>query len=209
VCHEAVIDLYERHAHDYDQDRSRRLQEREWLDKFLAFVDSAEPILDVGCGVGEPIARYLIERGYRVLGVDSSPTMIEICRGRFPGTTWLVGDMRQLRLRHRFAGVVAWDSFFHLHGDDQRGMFKRFAAHTLPGAPLMFTSGTSEGEAIGSYHGAPLYHGSLDAAEYEQLLGANNFSIEDHIVDDPQCGMHTIWLATYTAREGKAPSQSA
>lgn len=209
MCHEAVIDLYERHARDYDEDRSRGLQERDWLDKFLEYVDSTEPILDLGCGVGEPIARYLIERGYGVLGVDSSPTMIEICNRRFPETEWLVGDMRRLRLRRRFAGVVAWDSLFHLHPDDQRRMFKRFAARALPGAPLLFTSGTSEGEAIGSYHGEPLYHGSLDSAEYERLLGANDFSIEDHVVNDPQCGMHTIWLARYEAGSGRTSTHSA
>jgi len=209
VCHEAIIDLYERHAHDYDEDRSRKLEERDWLDRFLEHVDSTEPILDLGCGVGEPIARYLIGRGYRVLGVDSSPTMIEICRGRFPEGTWLVGDMRRLRLERRFSGVVAWDSFFHLHRDDQRRMFERFAAHALPGAPLLFTSGTSKGEAIGSYHGEPLYHGSLDSAEYEQLLGASGFSIEDHVVNDPRCGLHTIWLAKYQAGSARTANHSA
>lgn len=199
MCHEAVIPLYDRHARDFDRDRGRSLQERQWLNRFLEFVDLGEAILDLGCGVAEPIARFLIERGYEVVGVDSSPTMIEICRARFPGSTWLVEDMRHLGYGRRFAGVVAWDSFFHLHMDDQRKMFERFAGYLLPGAPLLFTSGTSEGEAISSYHGEPLYHASLDAAEYQQLLSINGFSVRDHIVNDPECGGHTIWLATYTA----------
>ncbi len=203
MCHEAIIDLYERHARDYDRDRSRGLQERAWLDRFLALVDPTAPVLDLGCGVGEPIARYLIERGCEIVGVDSSPSMVEICRARFPATRWLVGDMRHLRFDHRFAGVVAWDSFFHLHMDDQRRMFRRFAAHALPGAPLLFTSGTSEGEAMGSYHGEPLYHASLDPAEYRSLLSANGFAVQAHTMEDPECGKHTIWLATKAAPRGK------
>jgi hypothetical protein len=62
-----------------------------------------------------------------------------------------------LSLSRHFDGILAWDSFFRLNVDDQRGMFPRFAAHAATGAPLMFTSGTSHGEAIGSYHGEPLY----------------------------------------------------
>ncbi len=61
----------------------------------------------------------------------------------------------------------------------------------------MFTSGTSLGERIGSYCGEPLYHASLDAAEYEALLEANGFALRDHVVEDPECGAHTVWLATY------------
>jgi SAM-dependent methyltransferase len=202
VCHEDIIDLYERHASDFDRDRSRTLQERRWLDRFLAFVDPAGSILDLGCGVGEPIARYLIERGYAVVGVDSSPTMIELCRTRFPGATWRVGDMRELRPGRRFAGIVSWDALFHLHMDDQRGMLERLAAWSLPGAALLFTSGTSEGEAIGSYHGEPLYHGSLDRAEYERLLVANGFTVREHVERDPGCGGHTVWLSTYTTVGG-------
>ena len=105
--------------------------------------------------------------------------------------------MRSLALHRRFDGVLAWDSFFHLHMDDQRAMFARFAAHAAPGAPLMFTSGPSEGEAIGSYCDERLYHASLNTAEYEQLLTSNGFSLRAHVDDDPECGEHTVWLATY------------
>src|ERR1041384_3755382 len=65
--------------------------------------------------------------------------------------------------------------FFHLRMDDQRPMFERFAAHARPGAPLMFTSGPAHGEAIGSFCGEPLYHGSLDPADYEGLLRKPGF----------------------------------
>ena len=197
--HETIIDLYERHARDFDRDRSRSLQEKEWLDRFVGHVRPSGTVLDVGCGMAEPIARYLIEAGFRVVGIDSSPSLIDMCRARFPDSSWFVADMRELALGARFDGVLAWDSFFHLHMDDQRAMFARFAAHARPGAPLMFTSGPSEGESIGSYCGEPLYHGSLDPAAYTQLLTSNGFSVQAHRANDPDCGGHTVWLATYDA----------
>lgn len=199
MCKDAVVDLYERHAQAYDRDRGRSLQERAWLDRFLIHVRPGGTILDVGCGMGEPIARYLIDRGFRVVGVDASPSMIELCRVRFPDSEWLVADMRELELDRRFEGVVAWDSIFHLGMDDQRGIFRRFATHAQRGAPLMFTSGPAEGEAIGSCCDEPLYHASLAPAEYEQLLVTNGFVVRAYVAEDPECGEHTVWLATHDA----------
>jgi hypothetical protein len=74
-------------------------------------------------------------------------------------------------------------------------MFETFAAHANPGAPLMFTSGWEEGEAIGEWRGEPLFHASLDPAEYRDLLDAAGFDVVDHVVQDPDCGHSTIWLA--------------
>jgi hypothetical protein len=148
---------------------------------------------------GEPIARHIIDRGFRVVGVDASPSMIELCRARFPDSDWLVTDMRQLEVGRRFEGILAWDSFFHLDMDDQRKMFRRFAAHAQQGAPLMFTSGPVEGAAIGVCGEEPLYHASLGSAEYGQLLATNGFVVRAYIAEDPACGDHTVWLATYDA----------
>lgn len=195
---DTVVNLYERCAEAYDRDRGRSLQERPWLDRFLEYVRSGGTVLDIGCGMGEPIARFFLENGLRVVGVDASPSMIELCRSRFPGSEWFVADMRGLGLGRRFDGIIAWDSFFHLHMDDQRAMFRRFADHAELGAPLLFTSGPAEGEAIGSYCDEPLYHASLGPEEYDRLLSMHGFQVEAHVAEDPGCGGHTVWLATYT-----------
>jgi SAM-dependent methyltransferase len=191
-----IIDLYERHAHDYVADRRRvRWNESAWLDRFTALLPRHATILDIGCGSGEPIARYLMDRSFAVEGVDASPTLVALCRERFPERCWHVADMRTLALGKTFHGLLAWDSFFHLSHDDQRRIFPIFRQHAAPGTALMFTSGTSHGEAIGSYRGEPLYHASLAAREYQTLLESNGFRVEAHTVEDPDCGGHTIWLA--------------
>jgi cyclopropane fatty-acyl-phospholipid synthase-like methyltransferase len=142
-----------------------------------------------------PIARYLIGVGHRVTGVDTSATFIDLCRERYPAQEWCLADMRTLALARAFDGILAWDSFFHLTPDDQRGMFGVFRQHAAPGAALMFTSGPAHGEAIGDFEGEPLYHGSLDPAEYRSLLDQHGFQVISHVVEDMDCGRHTIWLA--------------
>lgn len=196
---ERVVELYQRHARTWDGQRGRSLFERTWLDRFLACLSPARSILDLGCGSGEPIARYLIEGGCRVTGVDAAPAMIDLCRQRFPAMQWIVADMRSLAVGRTFDGILAWDSFFHLPFGDQRRMFAVFQRHAAPGATLMFTTGPAHGEAIGSYQGEPLYHASLDGAEYRALLRRRGFSLVSHVVEDPGCGGHTVWLARHSA----------
>jgi SAM-dependent methyltransferase len=197
---ERIVSLYEDNAAQWDAQRGRELFERPWLDRFLALLRPGGRVLDIGCGMGEPIAGYLLSRGAAVTGLDASPSLIARCRERFPAQDWIVGDMRAMDLGGRFDGLLAWHSFFHLAPADQRPMFARFAAHAAPGAALMFTSGTTEGEAIGAWQGEPLYHGSLDTADYRALLAANGFEVLEHAVSDPTCGHATIWLARYSSQ---------
>jgi SAM-dependent methyltransferase len=191
-----IIDLYQRNAENYVTDRRGvGWDESAWLDRFIALLPQDATILDLGCGCGEPIARYFINRNFALEGVDASPTLISVCRQHFPKQQWHVADMRRLALGRTFGGILAWDSFFHLTHDDQRRMFSIFKQHAASGAALMFTSGTSHGVAIGSYHGEPLYHASLAPEEYHTLLEANGFRVEAHVIEDPNCGHHTVWLA--------------
>ena len=191
-----IIDLYQRKALDWAESRANAsLFERPWLDRFRALLPPAAPILDIGCGSAQPMDGYLIGLGHPVVGVDSSPAMIEICRRQFPQQEWIVADMRKLALRRTFSGILAWDSFFHLCHDDQRRMFPVFRLHAAPNAALMFTSGPAHGEATGSFAGEPLYHASLDPSEYRSLLDRNGFDVVSHVAEDPGCGGHTVWLA--------------
>jgi len=169
--------------------------EKGWLNRLVSILPTGATILDIGCGHGEPIAKYLIEQGFDVGGVDASPSLISLCRNRFPDREWLVADMRTLELGKKFHGLVAWDSCFHLSHEDQRRMFPIFRRHAAPGAALLFTSGPSHSESIGSYRGEPLYHASLSASEYSLLLESNGFGVRAHVAEDPDCGLHTVWLA--------------
>jgi trans-aconitate methyltransferase len=190
-----IIGIYRRHAAAFVRDRDRSLFERRWLDRFAGLLPPGGSVLDIGCGFGEPIARYLVERGHGVTGFDASAPLLALARAQFPGQGWIEGDMRDLSLGRRFDGLLAWDSFFHLGHDDQRRMFPRFADHAAPGAALMVTTGPAHGTAIGCFEGEALHHASLDPAEYRALLDAHGFEVLAHVVEDPACGGHTVWLA--------------
>jgi predicted TPR repeat methyltransferase len=190
-----IISHYERHAAAWDRDRRNGAwNDKAWHDLFVASLRKGASVLDLGCGSGRPVAQHLVEHGLHVTGVDSSATMISLCRSRLPAHEWIVADMRTLALGRRFDGILAWDSFFHLGHDHQRGMFPLFAEHASDQAVLMFNSGPTHGEAIGSYRGDPLYHASLAEDEYEALLDRFGFEVVQHVVNDAHSGGRTVWL---------------
>jgi cyclopropane fatty-acyl-phospholipid synthase-like methyltransferase len=197
-----IMAHYERHATAWDSDRQNSAwNDKVWHDRFIDRLPAGAKVLDLGCGSGRPVAQHMAERGLRVTGVDSSPTMISLCRSRLPDHAWIVADMRELSPGRRFDGILAWDSFFHLDYDDQRRMFAVFATHASGGAWLMFNAGPRHGEAIGDYRGDPLYHASLSPAEYETLINRFGFETIEHAAEDQRAGGRTVWLCR--SREGK------
>jgi SAM-dependent methyltransferase len=196
MCSDQIVGHYERHAREWEADRRRGgWGDKPWHDRFVAALPKGASVLDLGCGGGAPVALHLVGCGMRVTGVDTSPTLISLCRERMPEQEWIVADMRSLALGRRFDGVLAWDSFFHLTPDDQRRMFDVFARHSADGAILMFNAGSAHGEAIGCYCGESVYHASLDPTEYDAQLTRIGFEIVAHTVDDDAVGGRTAWLA--------------
>jgi SAM-dependent methyltransferase len=198
---ERVIDLYRRHAIQWDTARRRTgWNDRLWIDAFADELGRDSRVLDLGCGGGEPVARHLMERGIRVTGVDSSPEMIALARDRLPGQEWIVADMRSLALDRRFDGILAWDSYFHLAHEAQRAMFAVFDVHAEVDAVLMFNTGPGHGESISTFtfKDEPLYDASLAPAEYRNLLDHSGFEVICHTANDARSGGRTAWLCRRT-----------
>lgn len=195
ISYRDPVEFYADHAAEFDAERSRALKERGWLDAFLAEIPASGTILDLGCGAGEPMAGYMIDRGFAVTGVDASAPLLALAQARYPHATWLNRDMRALDIGERFDGILAWDSFFHLSAEAQRACITTIATHARPHAALMFTSGDDHGEAINPLFGEPLYHASLSRHEYRALLAAQGFHVLRHVAQDRTCGDRAIWLA--------------
>lgn len=196
-----IIEHYERHAHAFDSVRRKQFLEKGWLDRFLLGVPKGGHILDLGCGAGEPVDRYLIDRGYHLTGVDASEKMIALSRTRFPRQIWLCADMRKAAMGRSFEGILAWDSLFHLAHDYQAAMLDKMARWLVPGGMLLFNTGPARGEAIGNQFGEDIYHASLAPYEYRTLfaeLGLIEIALSP---DDEATGGRSVWLARKADRE--------
>ncbi|HKL70977.1 class I SAM-dependent methyltransferase [Salibaculum sp.] len=192
---EDIRGVYERQAAVYDAQRSRVLFEARWLARFAAALPTGGRVLDLGCGAGEPIARWFMAEGFRVTGLDLATPMLEIARGRWPDGDWREGDMRDLELGETFEGIVAWDSFFHLDPQAQRQTLGRMAAHLAPGGALLVTVGPKAGEATGEVGGEPVYHASLSPAQYAACLEDHGMRLTGFLAEDPETDKHSVLMA--------------
>ncbi|MEM1397200.1 MAG: class I SAM-dependent methyltransferase [Pseudomonadota bacterium] len=172
---EGTQDVYDRHAKFWQRERPKDLYERVWIDRFLESIVPKSRLLDLGCGTGDPIARYLCDQSYEVVGVDYSPSMIEIAKGLLPAANWLVADMTALPEIGTFDGILSWDGFFHLSQDQQRKALPMLVDRLRPGGNLMLTIGPTAGEVTGMVGEEPVYHSSLDSEEYRALLSSGCF----------------------------------
>mgnify|MGYP001039966057 FL=1 len=187
--------VYERQATAYDTSRSRALFEARWLARFSACLPSGGHVLDLGCGAGEPIARWFMAEGFSVTGVDYAQPMLDIARARWPDGDWRQADMRALDLDQVFDGIIAWNSLFHLRPDEQRTCLAHLARHLAPGGSLLITVGPKAGEVTGTVGGETVYHASLSPAAYATCLEDNGLRLTGFLAEDPDTNAHSVLMA--------------
>ncbi|WP_282153311.1 class I SAM-dependent DNA methyltransferase [Ruegeria atlantica] len=187
--------IYERQATEYDMRRSKALFEARWLARFTASLKPGDHVLDLGCGTGDPIARWFMAEGFDVTGVDFSAAMLNIAKERWPDGDWRKADMRDFELDQQFDGIIAWNSFFHLTADEQKGCITRMARHLHNGGMLMLTVGPRAGEVSGTVGSELVYHASLSPAGYAACLEENGLQLTGFLAEDPETQSHTVLMA--------------
>lgn len=186
-----VYKSYNKMYNCFDNARSHKLFEKSYLDLAISYLKPNAKILDVGCGIREPIGKYFIDQGFDLTGIDGSHELIKLARIRFPDTRFIVQDMREISLNEKFDLVIAWHSLFHLSRKEQKAMFKTFESLINKQGILLFTTGHENGEVWSDNGGELLYHASLN------LLLKHNFEIIKYIEEYKPCGDATIWVAIY------------
>ena len=79
----------------------------ELLDKFiLPYIPEKAYILDLGCGQGE-LAQKLLNKKYKVTGVDGSEEMLNYARENAPGGEFILDDLRSFQVTNTFHSVIA------------------------------------------------------------------------------------------------------
>jgi SAM-dependent methyltransferase len=102
------------------------------------------PIVELAVGTGRVAIEVVRGTGRPVLGIDSSPAMLEVARGKSDGLPieLRLGDMRELELDEPAALIyVPGRSLLHLHGwSEKRRVFETVAAALRPGGRFAFNA---------------------------------------------------------------------
>jgi SAM-dependent methyltransferase len=159
---------------------------------------SGGPVVELGVGTGR-IAVPIAADGIRVIGVDSSPGMLEVCaeRARIAGTTLdlRLGDLREPPVDERVPLVIIpFRSLLHLRDDDDRRSGLRAARALLRAdGRFVFDVFTPSREDIDETHGRwierePGIHERADWDEHERTL---TLSVRSY---DGESTMQLAWL---------------
>jgi SAM-dependent methyltransferase len=122
--------------------------------------NAAEPVVELGVGTGR-IAVPIAAEGIRVIGVDSSEGMLEVCReqAELAGVSDLVdlrvGDLRSPPVEERVELVLCpFRAYLHLRNETERLRALRAARELLvPGGRLVFDVFTPGARDIAETHG--------------------------------------------------------
>ena len=134
--YDAVARLYDEWSRSVTED----------IDFYVDLARAAgSPVVELGVGTGR-IAVPVAAAGIRVIGVDSSPGMLEVCRERAAaaGVDHLldlrIGELAAPPVDERVALVTCpFRAYLHLHTDEQRLAALRAARRLLvPGGRLVF-----------------------------------------------------------------------
>ena len=140
-------------------------------------LQDGDAVLDVGCGAGVPVSRWLAAR-CRVTGVDVSQEMVHLARRNVPTGDFLCADIMSVRYPpDSFHAVVAFYSVFHLPREEHPDLFRRIHRWLRPGGHMLCTLSycNEEGYTEEDFFGATMYWSNYSLEEYLEILNEVGF----------------------------------
>jgi SAM-dependent methyltransferase len=136
-----------------------------YRDEFFSLLPApGKRTLDIGCGEGR-VSRDLVDRGYSVAGVDSSPTLIEAAREADSASEYVVSDAASLPFEDEsFDLATAYNSLMDI--GDMDGAVREASRVLRPGSRFVICvthpvndAGWFEHEDAGAAFSIDVYRG--------------------------------------------------
>ncbi|MEX2011413.1 MAG: class I SAM-dependent methyltransferase [Chloroflexota bacterium] len=156
---DSIADAY---AQEFRDELSRKPLDRALLEAFAAGMPTGGSVLDLGCGAGGHIGRFVHDRGPSVTGVDFSDASIEIARRLNPDMSFVVADFRAMPFGDSSVdGIVAFYCLIYGGDEDVLGALRQCRRVLRPGGRLLAAvHGAIDGAAreghFDDFHGIPV-----------------------------------------------------
>jgi ubiquinone/menaquinone biosynthesis C-methylase UbiE len=151
------------------------------LEELARGFSSGAAVLDLGCGAGVPVTRWLARR-FAVTGVDVSARQLELARRHIPRANLIKADMTDLSFEaESFDAVVAFHSIIHVPRAEHPALLGEIRRWLRPGGAFFATwaLGAWEGEEEDwEGWGAPMLWSHHDGETSLKLLRDAGFAVE-------------------------------
>ncbi len=168
---------YDKIARKYHEARDR-FGRRDELEEFASMLPMGAKVLDVGCGSGVPVAKFLAGKGFKVTGVDISGQMVRIAKENVPEAAFVKNDITRTEFpKSSFKGIVALYSIIHIPREKHAGLYKKFHDILDSEGLLLASLGSDDWEGTLEFHGEDMFWSQLAPEKEMELLKEAGFEI--------------------------------
>lgn len=166
------------------------------LRKFADLLQPGATVLDIGCGAGVPIDKFLTKQGLLVFGFDHSAKQIELARRLVPKASFVVKDLTQLE-SDEFAvdAVVCFYVTFHIPRSQHAALLQKIHSFLPVDGVLLITMGDVDWEGVKNFHGVEMHWSQFGADKNKQLITDAGFEIISAEMDRAGGEKHLVVLA--------------
>ena len=162
------------------------IQLKELFEKILP----KSKILDVGCGTGKPVAKFLSQKGYQVTGIDISKELIKQARKNTPKAEFKIMSMYELKFPARtFDAIISFFAILHLEKSKVPNVFKNFHKILKGEGYLLFSVNKGKEEGYFEFFGKKVFFSAYTKKEIEEILRKTGFRViwkRDFFFETPQ-----------------------
>ena len=109
-------------------------------------VDHGNPVLDIGCGPGNPITKTL-HNYFDVTGIDISAKHVDQAKENVPNARIKHADIRYYDInRGHFSAAIMYYTIFNIHRSHHKNILTKIYDALEPGGLLLFDSGRGDCE---------------------------------------------------------------
>ena len=187
---------YNKIAEKYSASRDQ-FSNMKYLERLVELLRPGATILDIGCGSGVPVDKFLVEKGFKVKGIDFSEKQIKLAKQNVPQASFEVKDMMELiNGEYQVDAVVSFYAISHTPREGHQDLFKMINSFLPKGGCILITMGSSDWEGTEEdFHGVKMWWSHYAADKTIQIVKNAGFKIILSEIDNSGAERHLIILA--------------
>lgn len=187
---------YNKVAENYSSERDQ-FKNNKYLEQLVKLLKPGAVVLDIGCGSGVPVDKYLVDKGFKVIGFDISEKQIELAKVNVSQATFEVKDMSELKEgEYKVDVVVSFYAIFHTLREKHQDLFKKINAFLPQGGYILVTMGAGEYEGLEeNFHGTKMWWSHYGAEKNKEIVENAGFKILLDEIDTGGNERHQVIMA--------------
>jgi ubiquinone/menaquinone biosynthesis C-methylase UbiE len=172
---------YSKIAKAYHKQRGR-YESKVLLAKFSKLLPTGSTVIDLGCGAGVPVAKFLVNKKYDITGIDFAEGMVRLAKKNVPKAKFIRMDITKMKFKpNSFDGAVSFYTLIHIPREKHAGIYKKLHRIIKPdGIALLNASGIDANgweEYQENYLGVPMFWSFYSPKKTSKIISDAGFDI--------------------------------